>query len=408
MLFEEELIADYNAKSFCNVSPGDLMDCGRYSIISKLGWGRSSTVWLAKDLRENEQDSQYVSIKFNNCTQEDESIQQERNVLEKLSTADPDHPGFRVVRKLSRSFEIPFETGTHLCLVHEPLRETLEIFRTRFANGRLPLPLVKAYVKILLVGLDYVHESCHIVHTDLKLDNIMVTFENESVLHDYVERLRSTSLPYKQSPDRRVYQSENNFGPMRSYVVSPVITDFGSAILSNSGATPIQPDGYRAPEVLLGWGWSSNADIWNLGHLIWRLASGTDLFTALHRPDGTYDAARHLAQMYEALGPPDPALIRKRSEGRWIWSPPVESENGEPCEDACAYYGGPFFDASGNFLHVAELQSLRSLHERADFVAGSEKKAFVDFIAKMLAWDPDARLNAGDLYEHAWLTGRPA
>ena len=31
---------------------------------------------------------------------------------------------------------------------------------------------------------------------------------------------------------------------------------------------PIQPDSYRAPEVLLGVGWSYSADIWNLGVMV--------------------------------------------------------------------------------------------------------------------------------------------
>lgn len=48
--FEEETIPDYEPNHFCKVAPGDLVGDGRYSVISKLGWGRFSTVWLAKDL----------------------------------------------------------------------------------------------------------------------------------------------------------------------------------------------------------------------------------------------------------------------------------------------------------------------------------------------------------------------
>ena len=49
--FEEEAIPDYDASHFCQVSPGDTVGDGQYSIISKLGWGRTCTLWLAKDLR---------------------------------------------------------------------------------------------------------------------------------------------------------------------------------------------------------------------------------------------------------------------------------------------------------------------------------------------------------------------
>jgi len=50
---EEEALADYDPNHFCHIAPGDVVADGRYSIIAKLGWGRSSTVWLAKDLERH-------------------------------------------------------------------------------------------------------------------------------------------------------------------------------------------------------------------------------------------------------------------------------------------------------------------------------------------------------------------
>lgn len=35
-----------------------------------------------------------------------------------------------------------------------------------------------------------------------------------------------------------------------------------------TGIYPIQPDHYRAPEVILGCGWDSKADIWNFGVMV--------------------------------------------------------------------------------------------------------------------------------------------
>lgn len=59
----------------------------------------------------------------------------------------------------------------------------------------------------------------------------------------------------------------------------PKIVDFGLATslksdsqgqggISELGLHPIQPDQYRAPEVILGCGWSFSADIWNFGVLV--------------------------------------------------------------------------------------------------------------------------------------------
>lgn len=50
-LLEEELVPDYNPNHFCQVTPGDSVGTGRYAVISKLGWGSTSTVWLARDLQ---------------------------------------------------------------------------------------------------------------------------------------------------------------------------------------------------------------------------------------------------------------------------------------------------------------------------------------------------------------------
>lgn len=86
----------------------------------------------------------------------------------------------------------------------------------------------------------------------------------------------------KTSPDtgRVIYRCHNDFGPLDASKLGnmyPQITDFSAAtFLDNNrqdtsvqlGIRPIQPDYYRAPEVVLGCGWSFSADIWNLGVMV--------------------------------------------------------------------------------------------------------------------------------------------
>ena len=70
---------------------------------------------------------------------------------------------------------------------------------------------------------------------------------------------------------RVTYRSHNDFGPLKSFGILPKIADFGLAqriTPSRRNIHPIQPDHYRAPEVVLGIGWSYSADIWNLGVLV--------------------------------------------------------------------------------------------------------------------------------------------
>ena len=107
---------------------------------------------------------------------------------------------------------------------------------------------------------------------DLKLDNTLVGFEQESVVEDFANAQSSNPMPLKENNGRTVYLSHNDFGPLRSYYILPKITDFGLAHhqkdLPVLNRHPIQPDCYRAPEVILGAGWMYSVDIWNIGLLV--------------------------------------------------------------------------------------------------------------------------------------------
>jgi serine/threonine protein kinase len=107
---------------------------------------------------------------------------------------------------------------------------------------------------------------------DLKADNIMMSFEDPSVVDEYVDAQGYHPMPRKTVSDRNIYLSHNNFGDLKSYWMLPKIADFGLAHrrgdVEASFRHPIQPLLYHAPEVLLGVPWSYSADIWNLGVLV--------------------------------------------------------------------------------------------------------------------------------------------
>lgn len=81
-------------------------------------------------------------------------------------------------------------------------------------------------------------------------------------------------LPQKRLENRTIYLSRNQFGAEPKHLGRPVITDFGLAVYGDRSRVYnhiIQPDGYRAPEVAIGAGWSYSADMWNLGVLVSRI-----------------------------------------------------------------------------------------------------------------------------------------
>lgn len=82
---------------------------------------------------------------------------------------------------------------------------------------------------------------------------------------------------------RIIYRCHNDFGALDGRDIKnliPKIADFGLAtrldkldsqdgvVEKQLGIYPIQPDFYRAPEVILGCGWDFKADIWNFGVLV--------------------------------------------------------------------------------------------------------------------------------------------
>ena len=99
-----------------------------------------------------------------------------------------------------------------------------------------------------------------------------MSFENPSVLEDFVRNQAEDPMTCKVVNGKPVYLSHNNFGPPESLrTILLEIADFGSAVHGEGGDLrrySIQAPLYRAPEVLFGTGWSYSADIWNLGVLV--------------------------------------------------------------------------------------------------------------------------------------------
>jgi serine/threonine protein kinase len=105
------------------------------------------------------------------------------------------------------------------------------------------------------------------------MQNFLVNFEHDSVLEEFAQAQGENPMLQKKRDGYSIYQSHNQFGPLQVQLgpIVPKIADFGHAQwITNSEPriNPIQPDYYRAPEVILGIGWSYSADIWNLGVLV--------------------------------------------------------------------------------------------------------------------------------------------
>ncbi|OCL14839.1 CMGC protein kinase [Glonium stellatum] len=401
-LLEEEHAHWYKPEEFYQVNPGDVFN-DRYQAITKLGWGMTSTIWLARDLhRWRWQAERYVVLKVGrrNCKQCDLEL----DISNYISQRNPSHDGFSYVRHLVDGFDMVTLDGTYTCLVQEPMREPLSMFRQRFTE--LPLTWIKQYTKMLLMGLDYLHSECHLVHTDLKPANILMEIEDLSVLEDFVRSQVQNPMARKIKDGRTIYRVNHSMGKLRSYNMRPKIADFGQAISGDVDHRMdiIQPNAFRAPEVIFGVGWGCSADIWNFGLMIWHIVETTEFFKNVNNPDDKYDCPAHLAEMIGLLGPPPKEMIAREMEARqWTWDKPMLNWNGQPSMTVSEFFGGPFFDSEGEFMFKHLIPKGISLEDSLSCLEGEEKTLFLSFMRKMLQWLPEGRKTARELIEDPWL-----
>lgn len=101
-----------------------------------------------------------------------ETAKDEIRLLRKVMAANPCHPGRDFVVSFLDSFQHCGPEDTHVCMVFEPLGENLLSLIERNKKNGVPRGLVKVITRQVLLGLQYLHEECDLVHTDIKPENI--------------------------------------------------------------------------------------------------------------------------------------------------------------------------------------------------------------------------------------------
>ncbi|GFF73137.1 SRSF protein kinase 3 [Aspergillus lentulus] len=416
-LVDEEVCPNYSSAAFYPAKSGEVL-AKKFKLLVKIGWGSQSIVWLAQDIsRLKWQTEQTVALKIINSNNSDDA-RHEKEIESHISQQDPEHRGRVILRTCMDDFEVTGPEGKHTCLVYEPMREPLWILQRRFVDRKLPLPIAKAYIYFLLVGLDYLHSECKVVHTDLKLGNVLMSFENENILANFIKRQQPMQYKVDGESGRTIYRCHNDFGALDGREIEnliPKIADFGLAMRLDKPSTrdgmvgeqlgiyPIQPDYYRAPEVILGCGWDFKADIWNFGVLLWNILGSKELFQQVHDTNGQYDAKSHLAEMIALLGPPPGVLLAmSKAMSERNWPQPVTNDAGKLCNNAQEFFDGPFFNAEDKFRHN-ELIPSRSLEDTIRFLEEKDREAFLSFARQMLTWLPEKRKTARELMDHPFL-----
>ncbi|KAF3042457.1 serine/threonine protein kinase, CMGC group [Didymella heteroderae] len=182
---DEEDSEDYCKGGYHPVQVGEEYKDGRYTIVRKLGWGHFSTVWLSRD----NVSGKHVALKVvRSAAHYTETALDEIKLLKKVVDAKENHPGRKHVVSLLDSFNHKGPNGVHVCMVFEVLGENLLGLIKRWNHRGIPMPLVKQITKQVLLGLDYLHRECGIIHTDLKPENVLIEIGDvEQIVKAYVK-----------------------------------------------------------------------------------------------------------------------------------------------------------------------------------------------------------------------------
>jgi len=107
-----------------------------------------------------------------------ETALDEIKLLERVVHANPDAPGRKYVVELLDHFMHRGPNGEHVCMVFEVLGENLLSVIRRYHHRGIPMHLVQQIMYQVLMGLDYMHKDCKIIHTDLKPENVLVCVDD--------------------------------------------------------------------------------------------------------------------------------------------------------------------------------------------------------------------------------------
>lgn len=239
-----------------------------------------------------------------------------------------------------------FKFRNHFCMVFELLGDSAyELYdEITFRENEDKL---KVYVSEILKGLVLLH-SIGIIHNDMKPDNLLL--EQKNALNPDAHRMIK-------------------------------IMDFGLSCVLGAKLIKcpdyyVQTRYYRSPEVIFAIPYTQASDLWSLGVIIGEMFRGTEFIFGESEPD-------QLAAIMENIGLP-PVYMLEQSDRKHIYY------------EAVCYVTEKGFHRRPYRKSITKTLQLNS----------PEHDLLMDFLKRLLKWDPDKRLTAEEALNHPWITGK--
>lgn len=136
---------------------GDRYHNGRYEVVHKLGFGSYSTVWLARDSKQN----RFVALKI--IVADASANSSESKILSRLASGDEGHPGRTNVAALVDEFFITGPNGRHRCIITDAAGCSIAEAKECSTTWMFPADVAREITVRVLQALAYTH-SCGVVH----------------------------------------------------------------------------------------------------------------------------------------------------------------------------------------------------------------------------------------------------
>ncbi|CAI5757158.1 unnamed protein product [Candida verbasci] len=183
-----------------------------------------------------------------------------------------------------------FDFRGHICIVTDLLKISLYDFLEGNKFLSFPGSHIQAISKQVLRSVCFLHDL-NLIHTDLKPENILLHDDSFTKKQLHSSTIISSYLKLGNNINKKV--------PKVSKVLNnPLIQliDFGSAIFNDEyHSSIVSTRHYRAPEIVLGTGWSYPCDMWSVGCILVELIIGEPCFKTHHNLE-------HLAMIEKIAG----------------------------------------------------------------------------------------------------------
>ena len=349
---------------------------GKYKILQELGVGTFGRV-LECELKgpsDGNDEPETVAIKVvRKIRRYGDAAKIEADILTNLNELEKnERPGASpfVIRMFNS-----FVYRKHVCLVFETCGPNLYYFMKR--NRRRGVYGFKGkhlqYIVFQIINaLAFLHDKCGVVHTDLKLENILF------VSDEYFE------FPEESASVRLVPKT-----------LQIKLIDFGSAAYEQDyHSSIINTRQYRAPEVVLGNSWSFPSDVWGLGCMAMELLTGRLLFQ-------THDSFEHLALMQCLCGKFPPEMIQGNKEAI-VKGTGRNEVHDFFTDDHVLRYPVDGRNNSESQLHVSSQKNIYDQCKEIFKADNAEVSLFAELCGSLLTLNSKERPSAKDLCSHKY------